>query len=246
MEAERRLTASEQSGPAVRGPDFQSADWGAFMLRIYTVPVALYCAKLRIMMRHKGIEWQDLPPPGGYGSAEYRAIVPSGNLPAMNHDGFMLADSEAIAEYLDEAFEDVPMMPRGVQLRAKAREQSRLHDTRLEPAVRALYPHVAFATRDPATIAEGGHQISKHLASLALLLRMSPLPQDKLLLCDCGFAVCFAWIRAFEVDLGIAVDWPQEVEAYAARIGEFSAVRDELAAYRPAMEAYLLKARPTV
>jgi glutathione S-transferase/maleylpyruvate isomerase len=216
------------------------------MLTIYTVPVALYCAKLRIMMRHKGVEWQDSPPPGGYGSAEYRAIVPSGNLPAMIHDGFMLADSEAIAEYLEEAFPEIPMMPQGVQLRAKAREQSRLHDTRLEPAVRALYPHVAYATRDPSAIAEGGVQISKHLASLALLLRSSPLPRDELLLCDCGFAVCFAWINAFEIDLGIIVDWPQDVLDYASRIGEFAAVRDELNAYRPAMEAYLQKARPTV
>jgi glutathione S-transferase/maleylpyruvate isomerase len=81
------------------------------MLTIYSVPVATYCAKLRITMRHKGLAWEELPPPGGYGSAEYKAIVPSGNLPAMVDEGFMLADSEAIAEYLNEAYPDVRCCP---------------------------------------------------------------------------------------------------------------------------------------
>lgn len=213
------------------------------MLTIYSVPVALYCAKLRILMRHKGITWQELPPPGGYGSAEYRAIVPSGNLPAMIHDGFTLADSEAIAEYLNEAFADVPMLPGDLQRRAKAREMSRNHDTRLEPSVRAMYPQVAHETRDRDAVRAGGAEVSKHLSALALLLEHSPLDPETLWLCDCGFAVTFAWIKAFEVDLGLPVTWPDSVRAYDARLQGFAAVSDELAAYGPAMEAYLEKAR---
>jgi glutathione S-transferase/maleylpyruvate isomerase len=47
------------------------------MLRIYAIPVSLYCAKLRILLRHKGLTWEEVPPPGGFGSAEYRATVPA-------------------------------------------------------------------------------------------------------------------------------------------------------------------------
>jgi glutathione S-transferase/maleylpyruvate isomerase len=214
------------------------------MLTIYSVPVATYCAKLRVTMRHKKIEWKELAPPGGYGSAEYRAIVPSGNLPAMLHDGFMLADSEAIAEYLNDAFPDVPMLPKAIQLRAKAREFGRLHDTRLEPAVRALYPQVTHATRDTQAVREGGAIISKHLSSLDLLLASNPLDPDQLWLCDAGFAVTFAWIKAFEASIGLPVDWPGSVTAYHARLQGFAAVSDELAHYRPAMDDYLKKAKP--
>ena len=110
-------------------------------------------------MRNKGLEWEELLPPGGYGSAEYKAIVPSGNLPALIDNGFMLADSEAIAEYLNEAYPEVAMLPDTVQLRAKAREKGRLHDTRLEPAVRALYPQVACETRDKDAVDRGGQEI---------------------------------------------------------------------------------------
>jgi len=214
------------------------------MLTIYSVPVAVYCAKLRIIMRHKSIPFQELPPPGGYGSAEYRAIVPSGNLPAMIHDGFMLSDSEAIAEYLDEEFSDVPMLPDPIKLRAKAREFSRSHDTRLEPAVRALYPQVAYGTRDVKAIEVGGVLISKHLSSLALLLSKNPLDTQKLWLCDCGFAMTFAWIRAFEQAIGLPVEWPEIVAEYDVRLQRFNVVADELTAYRPAMDAYLEKAKP--
>lgn len=214
------------------------------MLTIYSVPVAVYCAKLRIMLNHKAIPFTELPPPGGYGSDEYRSIVPSGNLPAMIHDGFMLSDSEAIAEYIDEAFPDTPMLPNTVQLRAKAREFSRSHDTRLEPSVRVIYPQVAYATRDAAAVKSGGALISKHLSSLALLLDQNPLDTDTLWLCDCGFAVTFAWIKAFETALDLPVDWPPIVAAYDARLQVIPVVAAELAAYKPAMDAYLEKAKP--
>ncbi len=214
------------------------------MLTIYSVPVAVYCAKLRIMLNHKSIPFTELPPPGGYGSDEYRAIVPSGNLPAMIHDGFMLSDSEAIAEYLEEAFPDVPMLPDTVKLRAKAREFSRSHDTRLEPSVRAIYPQVAYATRDLDAVKSGGALISKHLSSLALLLEANPLDTSKLWLCDCGFAVTFAWIKAFEDALGLPVEWPTIVADYDARLQAIPVVAAELAAYKPAMDSYLEKAKP--
>ena len=214
------------------------------MLTIYSVPVAVYAAKLRILLRYKNIPFEQLPPPGGYGSDCYRAIVPSGNIPAMIHNGFMLSDSEAIAEYLEEVFPDVPMLPKTTQNRAKARELSRSHDTRLEPAVRAMYPQVAYETRNSEAISTGGVAISKQLTSLALLLSKSPLEPTKLWMCDCGFAVTLAWIRAFERALNLNIDWPDNVRAYDKRLQKFDVITTELNGYRPAMEAYLEKAKP--
>lgn len=216
------------------------------MLTIYSVPVAVYSAKLRILLRHKNIPFEQLPPPGGYGSDAYRAIVPSGNIPAMIHDGFMLSDSEAIAEYLEEAFPATPMLPDTPKLRAKAREFSRSHDTRLEPAVRAMYPQVAYETRNTDAVNAGGAAISKQLASLALLLSQSPLDPSKLWMCDCGFAMTFAWIKAFEPALNLPIQWPEIVRDYDARLQGFDVVAQELEAYRPAMDAYLEKAKPPI
>ncbi|MGI9423815.1 MAG: glutathione S-transferase family protein, partial [Hyphomicrobiaceae bacterium] len=137
---------------------------------IYAIPVSLYCAKLRILLRHKAIAWHELTPPGGYGSSAYKAIVPSGNLPALVDGDLVVADSEAIAEYLDERFPDPPMLPNALPQRAKTRERSRFHDTRLEPALRTLFPTIARNRRDPALAAAQSKQISQRLAQLAIML----------------------------------------------------------------------------
>ena len=71
------------------------------MITLYNVPVSSYGAKVRIILAHKGIEWTELAPPGGYGSPAYRAVIPSGTVPAIIDGDLKLADSEAIAEYLD-------------------------------------------------------------------------------------------------------------------------------------------------
>jgi len=216
------------------------------MLTIYAVPVSVYNAKLRIMLRQKGVSFTEMPPPGGYGSPEYKALVPSGNLPAMIHNDLVLADSEAIAEYIEEAFPEVPMLPDDIQLRAKAREKSRMHDTRLEPAVRAIYPQVAYPTRDVDAVNAGGAAISKHLNSLAVLLASDPLDREALWMCDCGFAVTFAWIKAFETAINLPITWPEAVLAYDARLRAHTEVAKELIAYKPAMDAYLEKAKAPV
>jgi glutathione S-transferase/maleylpyruvate isomerase len=214
------------------------------MLTIYAVPVSVYNAKLRILLRHKGVPFTELPPPGGYGSVAYKALVPSGNLPAMIHGDLTLADSEAIAEYIEEAFPQTPMLPDTINLRAKAREKSRLHDTRLEPAVRAIYPQVAYDGRDPEAVKAGGVAISKQLKSLALFLETDPLDPKTLWMCDCGFAATFAWIRAFEAAIELPIDWPTSVLAYDARLRTHPAVDHELMQYHAAMNDYLMKAKP--
>lgn len=211
------------------------------MLTFYSDPVSLYCAKLRITFRNKGLPWEEVPPPGGYGSDEYRAIVPSGNLPALVDGDLMLSDSEAIAEYLDEAYPQVPMMPDTVALKAKAREQSRFHDTRLEPALRVLFPQIKAADRNRAVINGAGETLSRHLKALELLLSLSPLPRDSLWLCDTGFVPTFEWIEAAENGLDMAVHWPDAIKDFRAGLQKNKAVAEELEAYKPVVDGYMAK-----
>ena len=81
------------------------------MITLYNVPVSSYGSKVIILLRHKGLEWTELPPPEGYGSPAYKKIIPAGTVPAIQHEGISLADSEAISEYLNELYPDPPMLP---------------------------------------------------------------------------------------------------------------------------------------
>lgn len=207
------------------------------MLTIYNIPVSIYTAKLRVVLRHKGLLWEELPPPGGYRSDAYRKIVPSGNIPTLIDGDVMLSDSEAIAEYLEEKHPDPAMLPKGLVARAKVRERGRFHDTRLEPALRAMYP--LLKTRDPQALAQGFSEIDRHLAALDLLLRTDGLSTRDLMLCDAGFAVTFEWLVSLEDALSLDLNWPDAVGEYRQTLSKHAAVVDELAHYRPAIKAYL-------
>lgn len=53
---------------------------------------------------------------------EYLARTITGRVPSLAHGAFALAESSAIIEYLDEAFPAVPVLPKALQARARARQ----------------------------------------------------------------------------------------------------------------------------
>jgi len=210
------------------------------VLTLYTVPVSLYCAKVRIALRHKGLTWQDAAPAGGYGSAEYKRLVPSGNLPALDHDGLLIGDSESINEYLDDYWPDPPMLPDTAAGRARVRDLSRFHDTRLEPALRALFAQVDPAKRDGAALPAQAEAVNARLSQLAQMLGDHPVDSGcTLTLGDCGFPVTARWIEEIGGLLGLDIDWPAPVRAYLDHVGTVAAVRDELAYYKPGIDDWL-------
>jgi glutathione S-transferase len=210
------------------------------MLTIYSTPESLYCAKLRILLRHKQAQWREIEPQGGCGSPDYRQQIPSGTMPALVDGGLVIADSEAIAEYLNETIAAPAMLPVDPGARAKCRERSRFHDTRLEPEVRKLFPHVAPATRDVGVVSTQAETIGMRLQELSRLLAADDqLDLQILSLGDCGFPVCFAWIDAFAQVLGFELDWPDNLREYRRGIEAHTAVASELDAYAPGMQRWL-------
>ena len=207
------------------------------MLQIYAIPVSLYCAKLRILLRHKGLDWTEIPPPGGYGSDNYKQIVPSGNLPALLDGDTLIADSEAIAEYLEECHPLPPMLPSGAAARARVRERSRFHDTRLEPALRAMFAYLPGRAAPPeGAIAQHAAAVNARLQQLAGL---TDPDAPALRLGDCGYPITFAWMDALGPRMGFDIDWPPGVQAYRAWLNRQPAVAAELADYGPKLTAFL-------
>ncbi len=222
------------------------------MLTLYNTPVSVYGIKTRILLRHKGLKREEQLPPGGYGSAAYKKVVPSGNVPALIDDGLLIADSEAIAEYIEERYPDPPMMPTGLAARAKARELSRFHDTRLEPEVRALFRVVSPNRHDAVHAARQAEAINARLGQLAILvdrrgqerggsgpsLRSDAVP---LLLADCGYPATFAWIDALDSALDLSIDWPGAVSAYRWMLDEQDAVSVTMAGYGAVIREWIAK-----
>src|SRR5258708_10560134 len=53
--------------------------------------------------------------------ADYAARTITARVPALDHDGFTLAESSAIIEYLEDAFPSPRLLPAAVRERARAR-----------------------------------------------------------------------------------------------------------------------------
>ena len=209
------------------------------MIKIYAIPISLYCAKLRILLRHKELEWEEVPPPGGYGSDEYKKTVPSGNLPAIVVDGLLIADSEAIAEYLNEKYPHPPMLSECLNSRAQMRERSRFHDTRLEPEVRKLFVHISPGNRDQSAINLISSSISARLLQLSQMLDSNSGMNNALGLGDCGFPISFIWLDELTRILALKIIWPENIYLYRQRINEIPAVKAEINSYYPKLSDYL-------
>ena len=206
------------------------------MITLYNVPVSSYGAKVRIILQHKGLDWTEAAPPDGYGSATYKRIVPAGTVPAIIHGGLTLADSEAIAEYLDESFPTPPMMPADVTARARARELSRFHDTRLEPVLRSFFGQVAPSGRDATFIAETGALLQARLDQLATIAAPAPLMTgEQLAIADCGFVASFGILDLLRELLDLEVVLPHPIAAYASALAAQGSVTEEDSRYRKAL-----------
>lgn len=206
------------------------------MIRLYALPISSYSAKVRICLRGKELAYEEVAPPGGYGSDDYAALVPVSTIPALDHDGFTIWDSEAIVEYLEDAFPHPPMLPADPQHRAFARTLSRFHDTRLEPNIRALFPQVAPQTRDPDKVASGVAMIETRLQQLSAVLDRAPfVPGETLMLCDCGFAISFVLLERLGAAIGFDVPIVGSIAAYRDRLARQSAVAEVTETYEQAI-----------
>ena len=202
------------------------------MITLYGLPLSSYTAKVRVALHWRGLSYQEREPEGGYRSAAWAERVPMGTLPALAHDGFFLAESEAILEYLEDAFTERPLLPSGAQPRAQVRMLARLHDLHVEPRVRALFPLI----KDSAL-----HDKLERLAQLAQACPFMAGNQPSL--ADCGFAVTLPLARRLLEALNRPLALPAKLQTWEETLAQDPAVQAALAPWRLATENWLATAR---
>ena len=87
--------------------------------------------RVRLALSLKGLRYKafslSLSKGGGQQlGAEYRALNPQGMLPSLVDDDFVMTQSLAIIEYLDETYPQPPLLPSDPQQRARARQLAQL------------------------------------------------------------------------------------------------------------------------
>jgi glutathione S-transferase len=104
---------------------------------VYGFPISTYVNVVRLALTHKGVpfEFHDLE--GEMGAPSHLALHPFGRVPILDHAGFKLYETAAIALYVDEAFTGPALQPTTAQGRA------RMHQW-ISSLNGYYYPNIAF------------------------------------------------------------------------------------------------------
>ncbi|HYE44690.1 MAG TPA: glutathione S-transferase family protein [Caulobacter sp.] len=106
-------------------------------LTVYGFQVSTYVNIVRLVLAEKGADYRFHDLAGEMGGPRHLALHPFGRVPVIDHDGFVLYETAAIALYLDEALPGPSLQP------AEVRDRARMH--RWISTVNAYsYPYMAF------------------------------------------------------------------------------------------------------
>jgi maleylpyruvate isomerase len=100
-------------------------------MKLYTYFRSSAAYRVRIALNLKGLKYDAIPVHllrngGEQLQAQYRAINPSGLVPAFQDDYITLTQSMAILEYLEDEYPKVPLMPKDAAGRARVRELAQI------------------------------------------------------------------------------------------------------------------------
>jgi maleylacetoacetate isomerase len=108
------------------------------MLKLYSYFRSSASYRVRLALHFKELAFEYLPihlvkDGGQQNRAEYRRINPMGHVPALDHEGFLVAESVAIIQYLDDVFPARPLIPSNPHTKALVLQISELINSGIQP-----------------------------------------------------------------------------------------------------------------
>jgi glutathione S-transferase len=188
-------------------------------MKLYNSDVSPYSSRVRIAIHAKNLPVEIVAPPGGQGSAEFKRLNPTGKVPALEVDGQVLVESEAINEYLEDRFPTPSLRPSDPLARARMRALSRFADLYLAQSIRPLVAQLNPATRDAKLVAEKLAELDTRLDQLEQLVVAGPFAAGpELTLADCALGPVFFFLTRLIPALGGKS--PLDGRPKLARVGE--------------------------
>lgn len=188
--------------------------------------VSNYYNKVKMVLLEKGIPFSEERVSAGQKDEATLSCSPLGKIPFVRTDHGSLCESQAIADYLEAAYPQPPLMPTDPWAAAKLRELITFIDLHVELVARELYGKAFFGGADipPADLERIRNKLTKNIAGFKRLARFGPyVGGDTFTLADCAAwvslpVVAMATRSVYGEDLLAAagVDW----KPYAKLVGE--------------------------
>ncbi|MBS0471361.1 MAG: glutathione S-transferase family protein [Proteobacteria bacterium] len=97
-------------------------------MKLYSGDLSPYSARVRMQIYAKGITDIAIERPATFGTPKFREDFPIGRIPVLDIDGDMLAESEVIAEYLEELYPTPSLLGASPRETAHIRMVARIGD----------------------------------------------------------------------------------------------------------------------
>ena len=137
-------------------------------------PVSNYYNKVKLALLEKNVPFDER---SAFPSddAGFRAASPRGKVPFIEVDGATLCESQAIVEYLEDAYPAVPLYPRDALERARIRSLIQIMELYVELVARRLYGAALFGLPiPPGQKEQTAEDLKLGVAALARVVRFSP------------------------------------------------------------------------
>jgi glutathione S-transferase len=201
------------------------------MLVLCGSPISNYYNKVKLALLEKGVPFTEESVKTGSKDEAVLGATPLAKIPFIRTEHGALCESQAILEYLEDAYPTPPLLPADPWLAAKVRELTTFVDWHLEMTARDLYPKAFFGGELSDASKTRVHRLmSKNIAGFKRLAKFAPyLAGDQFTQADCAAwaslpVMSMAMRAVYGEDLLVSagVDW----KPYAKFIGERpSAVR---------------------
>jgi len=200
------------------------------MIKLCGFHISNYHNKVRIALLEKGIAFDEDPKCSPSQQEAFTARSPMGKVPFLELDGGVtLSESQAICEYLEEAYPQKPLLPRDPLARAKVRELLIVLEMHVELVVRRLYRQAFFGGTVSDEVKQSAEKdLAKGLRSLRQLASFSPYIAGK----DLTLADCAAFVHLPLVSLTTKIIYGRDfledmaqVKPYLKMLGERPAFR---------------------
>ncbi|MDB5733242.1 MAG: hypothetical protein JWQ03_3137 [Variovorax sp.] len=190
------LYAAQQHS-ASRLPGRRSQANEAYDMILYSTSTSPNSVPVRIAVRFKGLDVDFEEPPGGLGSTKFHAINPVGTVPCLVlDDGFVMPESVAIIDYLDEQFPDPPLMPVGARARAEVRLLQRIAELGIMNQGLELQRLLQAGQRDDELVSSRLTRLLRGLSSADLYLKPDmSFMGGVLTMADCHLAPALRLVR---------------------------------------------------
>jgi glutathione S-transferase len=157
------------------------------MLKLCGFAASNYYNKVKLALLEKNVPFEEVL--AWLGQTD-PAATPAGKVPYIITESGPLCESEAIANYVEAAYPQTPLLPADAFQAAKVREIIVFMELYLELTARELYPEAFFGGKVSDGVKERQHKLlTRYIPAFARLAKFSPyIAGDSFTLADCAAA----------------------------------------------------------